>query len=302
MRQGDSTAIAEALLTIADAKAKTADRLRLLGVLGEVRAPGTAPFLLSLLRDDTLRPAALGALQNYTDAEIAERVVRGLQAGASQPWPAADREAALSLLSSREAWALVLVKSGVDVPLPCVRRLSVFKNPELGALVENRWGRALAVLDGDKEKEIGHLKDVLAAAEGVPKRGQETFSLRCLSCHTMFGKGGVVGPDLTSYQRNDLDTLLLSVVAPGAEIREGFQAAALQTTDGAALIGFVAEQDPQVVVLRDIAGQRQTVPRTRVASLTPLPTSLMPEGLLAGLDDQALRDFFAYLRSTTPPF
>jgi hypothetical protein len=33
----------------------------------------------------------------------------------------------------------------------------------------------------------------------------------------------------------------------------------------------------------------------KIAQLTALPASLMPEGLLSGLDDAALRDLFAYL-------
>ena len=39
---------------------------------------------------------------------------------------------------------------------------------------------------------------------------------------------------------------------------------------------------------------------SEVAAMEPLGGSLMPEGLLAGLTDQQVRDLFAYLRSTQP--
>jgi hypothetical protein len=42
------------------------------------------------------------------------------------------------------------------------------------------------------------------------------------------------------------------------------------------------------------------VPRDQVAEMKAAGTSLMPEGLLDGLTDQQLRDFFAYLRIPQP--
>jgi putative heme-binding domain-containing protein len=47
--------------------------------------------------------------------------------------------------------------------------------------------------------------------------------------------------------------------------------------------------------LRDLAGQVHTARTEKIAQLTARPASLMPEGLLSGLDDAALRDLFAYL-------
>jgi putative heme-binding domain-containing protein len=46
---------------------------------------------------------------------------------------------------------------------------------------------------------------------------------QCAACHKLFHKGGNVGPDLTPYQRGNLETLLTSVIDPSAEIREGFE-------------------------------------------------------------------------------
>ena len=118
----------------------------------------------------------------------------------------------------------------------------------------------------------------------------------------MFGKGGKVGPDLTSYQRSDLDTMLLSIAAPSAEIREGYENTVVTAKDGAIHTGFLADQDQNVLVLRDVAGNTTAIQKTDIANTQVLPISIMPEGLLTGLDEQQLRDLFAYLRSTTPPF
>ena len=118
----------------------------------------------------------------------------------------------------------------------------------------------------------------------------------------MFGKGGKVGPDLTSYQRDDLDTLVLSIIDPAAEIREGFEQAIVKLKDGAVRTGFLVDQDDDLISLRELSGARRTIARDEVADLNITGASLMPPGLLGGLSDSQLRDLFAYLRSTTPPF
>jgi len=141
----------------------------------------------------------------------------------------------------------------------------------------------------------------LSPAEAA-KKGQPIYKQRCAVCHTLWNKGGKAGPDLTSYQRTDLDMLLLAMIAPSAEIREGFATNVIETKDGATLAGFISDQAGDTLVLRDAAGQTHTISKDRITKQTPLPGSLMPEGLLAGLTDQELRDFIACLRSTTPPF
>jgi putative heme-binding domain-containing protein len=116
----------------------------------------------------------------------------------------------------------------------------------------------------------------------------------------LFFKGGNVGPDLTPYQRGNLDTLLTSVVQPSVEIREGFEYVTLVTTDGRILSGFVTDQDTQIVTLRVKADEDIRVERKDVESISPVGRSLMPDGLLEGMTDQQLRDFFAYLRISQP--
>ena len=123
---------------------------------------------------------------------------------------------------------------------------------------------------------------------------------RCATCHTLFFKGGAVGPNLTSYQRDDLGTMLISILDPSAEVREGFQNFMLKTKDGRTLTGFLSDNDAEVVALRGLDGQDVRVPRAEIKELKALPTSIMPEGLIDDLGDQDLRDFFAYLRIPQP--
>ncbi|SVA83809.1 uncharacterized protein METZ01_LOCUS136663, partial [marine metagenome] len=113
-------------------------------------------------------------------------------------------------------------------------------------------------------------------------------------------KGGQIGPNLTHYQRTDLDTLLPSILDPSREIREGFEQMQVQTRDGRLLSGFLTDRTDKLLILRGTDGSDAVVEQSQVKSMEVNPRSLMPDGLLVGLSEQQLRDFFAYLRIAQP--
>ena len=106
-------------------------------------------------------------------------------------------------------------------------------------------------------------------------------------CHTLFSKGGKVGPDLTTYRRDDLETMLLNIVNPSAEIREGFATHIVSMTDGRVLSGIVVEQDKNVVVLRGSDGKDVVLARAEIDAMRPAASSIMPEGLAQGSERPA---------------
>jgi putative heme-binding domain-containing protein len=55
-----------------------------------------------------------------------------------------------------------------------------------------------------------------------------------------------------------------------------------------------------VTVLRGLDGQNITLKASEIKTIKATGQSLMPTGLLDGLSEQQLRDFFAYLRITQP--
>ena len=97
-----------------------------------------------------------------------------------------------------------------------------------------------------------------------------------------------------------LGTLLISILNPNAEIREGYAYVEIETTDDRNLGGFLTDRDGQVTVLRGLDGQDITLRAADIRSLEPTGRSLMPEGLLDDLKDEQLRDLFAYLRQSQP--
>ena len=309
-RRGKPGSVAQALKVVADPAASSSQRLQLISVLGEARQPSAIPVLLAVARDaksSDLRRAALGALQGYDSPEIAGEVLTQLAT-----YPADVRASAWALLASRPTWAkslLQAVQSGQvpqkSVPPETVRQLLKLGgasggNAELQARVTKLWPSMREATSAEKEEEIARLAEVINLSTGSPYVGKKLYLENCGVCHRLFGKGAEIGPDLTVYQRSDLPNLLLNIVNPGAEIREGYESFSAETRDGRLLTGFLADQDARMVVLRTPDGQTVPLARSDLASLEPAGASLMPEGLLGGLSDQQIRDLFAYLRSTQP--
>jgi putative heme-binding domain-containing protein len=144
------------------------------------------------------------------------------------------------------------------------------------------------------------LNEVINLTVGSPYVGKKLFMESCGVCHKLFARGGEAGPDLTVYKRDDLPNLLLNIVNPNAEIREGYESFNVETKDGRELTGFLADKDAQVIILRTPDGQSVSLPHAQISRMASTGSSLMPQGLLAHLSDQQVRDLFAYLRSTQP--
>jgi putative heme-binding domain-containing protein len=144
------------------------------------------------------------------------------------------------------------------------------------------------------------LAEKILGGNGDPYQGKKLYRELCGRCHQLFDDGGKVGPDLTGYQRDQLETLLRNIVGPSLEIREGYQMVRILTSDALVLTGFIESEQPDQIVLRNTDGQSVTLERSDIEQLEPQVLSLMPEGLLEKLDDKQIRDLMAYLRSSQP--
>jgi len=304
LRRGDPNAVAEATESILDASGKVDQRISLIEICGQPGLESMLPVLQKLVlteSTDSVLAAAIAALQNFPQAELAADVLgrfAGLQGEA--------RLAAESMLVSRPEWASSLLDqiergqlNDDQITLFGIRQVRMH-----GGFVEQRaekiWGPPGGMAAADALAEMDKLRDFLAAGSGNPRTGKRLFAQHCGRCHRLFAEGGQVGPDLTPFTRQDNDRMLSSIVNPALEIREGYETFIVITTNGRIVSGFLVQNDDQIVVLRGVDGQNQIVRRVDIEEMNASPQSVMPEGLLRNLDQQQVRDLFAYLRSTQP--
>ena len=303
LRAGDKKALGAALKELSDKKTTARRRGEIaeaLSLAGRAEAVDPLIKLLTAAGAEGKQPL-LTALSRYDDARIPKAVIDSYER--SIAGEDGLRELALRTLADRPAWARLLVAAieAGKVPAPHVgpdvaRALLRHGEPALTAAVDRLWRPSLVTgLTPEKDREVARLRAVGRAGAGDETKGRAHFLGRCASCHKLKGEGGDIGPDLTGYDRGSLDFWILNVVYPSLEIREGFGAYDVRLKDGPVAHGILERRGGGEIVLRDLAGNRTRLREDKVAALFASPTSVMPENLLAGLSDEDLRDFFAYL-------
>jgi putative heme-binding domain-containing protein len=249
---------------------------------------------------EALRADALAALSAFSDPALARRLIT-LYPRLSP----ALRQKARASLEARPSSALALLRavdSGAlpagEIPLAEVRPMSALGGEALASLILKHYGKVTAQAAGVQRSMAREVEDIvlLRVHHTDWKAGRETFRRTCSACHTLFGEGGHIGPDLTTVDRQSVEFLAANIVAPSLTIRPEFIAYNVTLKDGRVLNGFLASADDETVAVRDVADHVTTVPRSQVAKLEGSSVSLMPEGLLEAMTAQQIADLFAYIQ------
>lgn len=295
---GSSRALAALRQTVTDRSADLNARRTALAALLDTRDTGLPPILQGLLKDPDLRGAALRALAGYDDPATPGAILELYGA-----LPAPDQRDGLNTLASRAPYAKALVGAVVDGRIPrnaltadLVRQLRNLRNEEINTTLATVYG-TVRESSADKRQEIERYKRVYWAGGSQPgdgPRGRAVFAKTCQQCHTLFDTGGKVGPDLTGSNRGDLDYILQNIVDPNAVIPNEYRASTVDMKDGRSLTCIVKQQDDKAVT---VVTQNETLvlPRNEIDSIQQSELSMMPEGLLAPLTDQEVRDLIYYL-------
>ncbi|MFO0012609.1 MAG: PVC-type heme-binding CxxCH protein [Planctomycetota bacterium] len=310
VRRGDNEALSQAVATLRDSKSPDATRAQLARLAGELahvrKHPGMLDALVQMAKDNgsktMVRGAALSALSGYDDMRVGAEIL--------EMWaelPQELRPVAGAVLASRASWTSQWLNNcsnnqsvADQMPPESVRAMRLHPDEALQAQIAKLYP-AFASIDlaaaNARSREIaGWILD----GSGDPYQGKKWYRELCSRCHRLFDDGGAVGPELTGYQRDQLETLLRNIIAPSLEIREGYQMVRVMTDDASVLSGFIESQTDDQLLLRNIDGQLHTLERESIESLQPQVLSLMPEGLLDKLEPTQLRDLMAYLRSSQP--
>lgn len=135
-------------------------------------------------------------------------------------------------------------------------------------------------------------------AEGDATRGEALFfgeQARCSQCHTIGGRGGKSGPDLTEVGRKGRDHVYRSIAAPSAEVAPDYMTYTVATKDGRVIAGLVRAQEAERIQVTDTSAKTTTIARAEIDQIRPSGTSIMPVGLAATLGPSHLRDLIAFL-------
>jgi putative membrane-bound dehydrogenase-like protein len=296
---GSAQDIKGGIKLVEDEAAEKLRRVEMIEALGSAAHADAIDPLMNVAttaKSHSVRKAALQALQGFADARIGRTL---LEAYDRFPKEEGVRARALDLLSRRPEWAQQLVEAVAagkikrdEVPFDAVQRIRLHDE----AAAQNLWG-AVRKSSDEKQSRMAELAALLVESKGDGVRGKQLFAQSCGTCHKLHGEGANLGPDLTGYERDNLQFWLLAIVDPSVGIREEYTNFEVETADGLLLTGFITERGAESITIEDGEQGRTTVPKSRVKSLKASATSRMPEGLLDALSEQQIQDLFAYLRS-----
>jgi putative heme-binding domain-containing protein len=135
---------------------------------------------------------------------------------------------------------------------------------------------------------------------GDPASGEKLYAgkVKCARCHTVGGRGGAIGPDLSDIgARRSAGYLREALLNRESTVPQDFLQVELATHDGTRITGVRLNEDAFSIQIRDLSGQFRSFWKSELAELnrqrgkSPMPSY---QGLLNAAE---LDDLIAYLDS-----
>lgn len=328
----------ELAAAVEQALATPSTRTHGVGLIARGKLRAFLPQLLALARNQgagaTARAAAVEALGNFRDAQHittlepllgdAEGIVRvaALNALAQIGGDAAEQkmksllaEGAMTLdvqqevaraLGRTRAGGLLLLEMARANELPLALRGDVADIAH-GSGFESVRIAAEQVFPRRKKLDLNKLlpREELLARTGDVAHGRKVFfdeqTANCARCHVVSGKGREIGPDLSVIgQKFGKDGMLDAILNPSAAIAPEYVVWILRTRSEGTADGFMVEESPDFVVLKDANGQMTRFATGDILERRRSELSMMPEGLAANMSEQDLVDLLEFLASLKP--
>ena len=262
-------------------------------------APMTQQDWLALLDNQSRRNQAIHELAAFDDPKIAATILRPYRRYLTD-----DRQAAMATLSSRISFAGPLVyaiKNGIvprtDLSAFHARQIHNLGDVELNGLLEEVWGRLRQNLE-EKRNQIDDWETKLTSnrlGTANVANGKKLFQASCASCHSIFGEGGNLGPDLNGSDRQNVYYLLENLIDPSAVLPQDYKMNVLTLKDGRILSGNIIAQSRHSISLAGL-NSVDVIPVSEVVKQEQLEHSTMPEGLLQTMSEQDVVDLIGYLQ------
>jgi len=297
---GDARAFDDMRHMLTAREADPALRRQALETLLQAGDKQLAPLLQQLLADPVLRAAALKGLAAYSDPHTPTAIWK-IYPTLDQ----AEKRDALHTLTARAAYGRALLDAIAtkkiapsEVSADLVRQLRNLNDKDLDRRIVEVWGIVRATPAARKELMAKYRKLLTTAGPMPPDRslGRAIFATTCQQCHTLFGVGGNVGPDITGSDRANLDYLLENILDPSAVIQKEYTVTVIELKDGRVVTGIV-RSETTVALTVVTANNTLTVPRADIDARVSSKDSMMPDDLLKALTPNEVRGLFAYLQS-----
>lgn len=135
--------------------------------------------------------------------------------------------------------------------------------------------------------------------DGNPRNGLALFNENCAQCHRVNGRGGSLGPDLSTItERRTLAALINSIREPSANIARRYKPVSLIFANNDLVQGVIKSEDAFSIQIMD---SNQVLRGFRKSSLREViheESSLMPEFSESALSGNEISDLLSFLQSS----
>jgi putative heme-binding domain-containing protein len=298
---GDPKAMEYMREQLASTKVDMASRKAALEALLDVRDKELPAVLHVLVEEKGFTDTAIRALANFDDPKTPELILKVFA-----HLNANEKRDALNTLAARPSYGKALMEAvaakkvkAADVPAETVRQLRNLKDKDLDKQIAEVWG-IVRTTPADRAKLIADWKRKIATQTSPSDLalGRAMFAKTCMQCHTLYGVGGKVGPDITGSNRGNLDYLLENILDPSAVIPNDYKATIIRLKNGRTVTGIVRGETPNALTVVT-ANETLTVPVSEIDERKISDVSMMPDDLLKPLNETEIRALVAYLRNPT---
>ena len=262
-----------------------------LGQPADVR--DTLVKLLDLKQPGEVQLAALGVLDKFNDATLADTLLKQWQTLSPRLRAAAGE----TLLSRPERVTALLdaiekkTFAPANLDATQVKRLTTHKD----ATIQKRAATLLAAFKPARRTEVVATYRKALDLKGDAAKGKAIFGKTCAACHKLEGVGTELGPNLSAMKNRGVEAILTNVLDPNAEVNPQYVNYTCNLDDGRTVTGIIqAETATSVTFLRG-EGLKDVVARANIDTLKSTGLSLMPEGLEKDVSVEGMADLIAYL-------
>jgi cytochrome c oxidase cbb3-type subunit 3 len=149
---------------------------------------------------------------------------------------------------------------------------------------------------------LGYLRSLQgtksALAVGDAHAGEQLFFGKgaCTDCHSMNGRGGVLGPDLTGYgSGHSADAIRAAIIDPDKKVDSRRGVVTVELKSGRSLRGLVRNEDNFSLQVQMMGGEFALLEKSDIARINRETHSLMPGDYGTKLTNGELTDLVRFL-------
>ena len=178
--------------------------------------------------------------------------------------------------------------------------------PDVVAGVKGAWRQSVrkeaeSYLPEDEKNDVVKKAPSLQQIESLtPNAGEglKIFTNNCSVCHKVNETGYDFGPKLTEIgSKLPKEGLYEAIVHPSAGISFGYEGWEIKMKDGSVISGIIASKTETDIDLKFPGGATKHIKTSDVKSMKQMKTSMMTEGLYAGMSAQDMANLLEYLKN-----